>query len=153
MSLEDLSAEAAWLYELTGCKCPWPIETEHDLREWAINVAGDTENLTGAEVDRVRDLIERLGPPEERRLAELNRQQMKERVKAWFGWTFERGKKLSGTGAAANKQRGAETRAEVVRIWKSLDGTPLRDRAALVAKRVSVTERHVRRVLREEGLK
>src|SRR4051794_12175334 len=67
VSPDELRANAAWLNKLAGCDCPWPLQTEHDLREWALNVAIDDETLTGAEKRRVVDLIEGLDPPEQRR--------------------------------------------------------------------------------------
>jgi hypothetical protein len=153
VSPEDLRAEAVWLNELAGGECPWPIETVHDLREWAHNVATDTDRLTGAELRRVDDLIERLDPPEKRRLTELRRQEAKVKAEAWITWFLRRGKALSALGAAARKQKGEENRAAIIRTWKSLGSVPVRDRAKIITRRVPVSARHVRRVLRNEGLK
>jgi hypothetical protein len=50
MNPKNLRTEAAWLQELVGETCPWPIETAHGLREFALNIATSPyyeDNLPG----------------------------------------------------------------------------------------------------------
>jgi hypothetical protein len=61
VSPEDLRAEAAWLLNLSGSRCAWPIETLRDLRDYAESVANDDDDddLTGAEVRSVEEVVAR----------------------------------------------------------------------------------------------
>ncbi|MBL1258004.1 hypothetical protein [Methylocystis sp. Sn-Cys] len=54
------------------------------------------------------------------------------------------------TGPAKRKQAGNVTRRRIIEEWEKASGRPSRDRASLVAKRLEVSPRHVRRVIREE---
>jgi len=119
MSPEELRAEAVWLQELVGWECPWPIETAHDLREYASNVSRHEDVLTGAELRRVHDLIDRLAPPEERRREKKRRQEAETKAKARFeAWLtrLEQRKALPARGTAARKQKAEARRANIIRL-------------------------------------
>jgi hypothetical protein len=60
LSTAFLEETKAYLERLGGA-CPWPIETAHDLREYASEVAFHCEDeLTGAELRRVNELVAKL---------------------------------------------------------------------------------------------
>jgi hypothetical protein len=160
----DLRAEAAWLHDLTGCTCPWPIQTEHDLREWALNISDSCEDeLTGADMRRVSDLIEKLDPPEEQaRKARQAKRRAKKRAKydlddvdAFIADLEARSEKLESfrsAGVAKRKKQGAPTRYEIIQKYKS-STEPERERAGLIARDLGLSSQHVRRVLKEAGLR
>jgi uncharacterized protein (DUF1778 family) len=167
VSPADLRAEAAWLYDLTGQTCPWPIDTEHDLREWALNIIDHCENeLTGADMRRVSDLIEKLDPPEEQaRKARRAKKQAKKQAKydpddfdafiADLEAPFEKQESFRSAGARERKRQGAATRYEIIQKYQKYKSStePERERAGLIAQDLGLSSQHVRRVLKEVGLR
>jgi hypothetical protein len=159
VSPEDLRAEAAWLLNLSGSRCAWPIETLRDLRDYAESVANDDDDLTGAEVRGVEEVVARLdealATPEERR-AELRRKKLEKDLEKEMDALIMRraqGKILPARGTAARKQQSKEKQAKVIRKWNSLSSLPERERAGSMAQGVDLSPRHVRRVLRDAGIK
>ena len=63
-----------------------------------------------------------------------------------------RRRQAGGHGAAASDKRTANRKA-VVRQWMSLSNRPTHERAAIIADRLGITARHVRRLLRKSGLR
>jgi hypothetical protein len=59
-------------------------------------------------------------------------------------------RKLPEQCALARKQCGIKTRDAIARLWQ-LSRLPERERAAAIATRLSLSERHVRRVIRAAG--
>jgi hypothetical protein len=110
-----------------GQRCPWPIETAHDLREWCENIdEGDLEHLTLREAreaqEQIRELIVGQGdmsaPSEKRTLKaaqwqRLDEDSLEEALKRAMSFQFRR--------AASTR---AKTRAPSSRARESGGGAP-----------------------------
>jgi hypothetical protein len=81
MNLAKLRAEATWLEKIAAFECPWPIITADDLSEYAGWILDDADDdLTLGDVRRIKELIDRLKPPQERaRLALRKKESWRER--------------------------------------------------------------------------
>jgi len=167
--VELLNDKARWLWELTGQECPWPIATDHDLREWALNLVWDStveSELTGGDLRRVWDLIEELSPPQERsrKARQAKRQPRKdklsdedyiEEVVKWYEHLFVNRENIANfqmSGSAARKVIGERTSLAIVKLYDSYT-LPKRERAGCIANRLNKSPQYVRRVLRKEGRK
>lgn len=170
MSPDELGAAAAWLRGLTGETCPWPIETAHDLREWALNIDSSRfheDQLTGAELRAVRELIDKLEPPEEKTRRAQREKKIKSKLPvldpgnlaslmAYCDALLAPSKKLASLqliGTAARKRKGEPTREAVVRKFNNLKNCPERERAGIIARSIGITPQYVRRILKQAGLK
>ena len=156
MSPAELRAEAAWLYELTGCTCAWPIQTEHDLREYANNIEQHCrDELTGAEMGLVWELIERLDPPEEqarkarraKKYAKYDPNDLEALCSSIDFARSEQRKTFHLKGALARKQEGAKARNEIIRKYNN-STLPKRERAGWIAGALELSPQHVRRVVK-----
>ena len=164
MDIEELRAKAAWIYSLTGNRCPYQVETLQDLLNYIETVMFRYSPLvlTGAQIRDLTELGESLTIPPEvlraRRLKEearISQEQWKrlEQIPRWFEWRNNRGKALSRIGAfRARREMGEQTRHKIIRLWKRLASMPKRERARHIAVSCQLTDRHVRRVVRALGL-
>jgi hypothetical protein len=163
MDIEKLRAKAAWIYSLTGNRCPWQVETLQDLLNYIQTVLfryGPLD-LTGAQVRDLTELGESLTIPPEVLLARRLKQEQDsqewgleefsrrlEEFSRRLEWRNNRGKALSRIGASARREMGEQTRHKIIRLWKRLASMPKRERARHIAASCQLTVRHVRRVVR-----
>jgi hypothetical protein len=154
-SPEELRVEAAWLYSLTGNRCPWQVTNVQDLLNYIETVRFRYyDDLTGAQLNALFDLGERLTIPAEiLREREVERAEGLQQLDDHLQWRYNRGAMLSKLGAAARRGEGDETRKRVLRAWKRLANIPARERAVHVAASLQLTVRHVRRLVLELGLR
>lgn len=164
MSLEEINAALAWLYRLTGSKCPLPIETARHLQDWALDLAfGYEDELTGAELGAIWQLVWKLDPPEvQARNARREKRRNKKSpqldpsdpaaLEAVVDESEAKSRKeeifrLSGT--AARKKQGAVIHEEILKRYKALT-CPERERAGRIAASTSLSSQYVRRVLKRK---
>lgn len=167
MTPDALRALVRWLARLAGYNSREPIETENDLREWARHVARYHEPwMTSVDYEAVTQLIEELAPPEERARAARQARERKRRAErqgkcsetdpdgilAYWTSSRDKLKAFQKSGAAAKKEAATTTRNQIIEKYKA-STLPERERATHVAKSVNKSAHHVRRVLKQEGVK
>jgi hypothetical protein len=145
----------AWLNHLSGVASPWPIETAHDLREYAREITKNcTDVLTGADLQSIKNFVEvlddLLASPEERariakreaklakRAARLAKQRPDQQTAAW-----------QAAGALARSRGGK--RARIIDAYRKVMNKPPRARAKIVADTLNVSATYVRRVVKLAG--
>jgi hypothetical protein len=148
LPMARLEEATAWLNHLSGVACPWPIETAHDLREYASEITHNcTDVLTGAELQSIKNFVEvlddLLASPEERarkakRAAKLAKQRPDQQTAAW-----------QAAGALARSRGGK--RARIIDAYHKVMNKPPRARAKIVADMLNVSATYVRRVVKLAG--
>jgi hypothetical protein len=153
VKLDEVLAKLAWLEKLVGEKNQGPdILTARHLREFASQIIDDPpEDLTMGDFRLVKQLYERLAPPEElARLARRAKKQPKiETVEdAVRMLELQQEKRRSFQKAGAQARRKNSKRPDIISHWQKLSNRPPRMRADVVAKRLCVTSHYVRKVIR-----
>jgi hypothetical protein len=171
MSPSDIRAKAAWLYDLTGLECAWPIQIALDLREYALTIANCcADELTGAEARQVSELIKSLELPAMSASkgcqsgAQANghsanypiqiTDDVRKIIDEWEALEAkdEQRKAVLVANSVVKKQNGEITRRKIIKLWNTLQ-LPEINRATFIAQRLRITSQHVRRILAAEGLK
>ena len=166
MTLDELRAEVAWLEKLDCCTNTCRITNERELRDYAYAVLHDEDNdLTRSEMRRIEDLRKRLEPPEERIKAERRAKRRAQRESAKYGGrnALERAIYRAlyeafngnpepwrpGQSAAVRARRSNSKRLRIIALLGKLTRLPKREPAGVVARRLGVSPRYVRKVLAE----
>jgi hypothetical protein len=171
MTPREIRAHAERLYQLTGSPCPEQMETVADLCEYALDIELNyRDELTGAELRSVTELLEQLEPPNEkarraRRVKALADAQKKhlarnhgddlaallDEVEA-IATSANHRQTLHEAGAAARRRQGMTTKRKVLHAYQR-STLPKRERAASIAKTLDISSQYVRRVLRDADVR
>ena len=171
MSAADIRAKAAWLYDLTGFECAWPIEVPLDLHEYALTIAERcADQLTGTEARQLSELINNLEPltnaagnscqGEAQANSGCENHYMEvsaDVINIMDEWASIEAKEadrkeLLAANSAVKRLNGENTRNKIIYLWNTLQ-LPKINRATVIAQRLEVTPQHVRRIVASEKLK
>jgi hypothetical protein len=140
----DIAGEAARLAALIGEPMPH-VTSQADLLEYADHVAGVISMRAFFDQDQIDDLRFKLDPDSWLLMVREGGERIQRRMRQQQGLRAVQQQNIE-----RSLQRGADTRTRVLGEAERLSRLPERERAGVIARRVGLTSRQVRRILREQ---